>query len=203
MRRPDMAARADLDAILTTIREVETSLERRTMRAVGANLMIWGLASASIFAFYELVERNPAPYQDALGAALSWVWLAPIAVGYVASAVVGARIGRFGADRAARRAYAKGFVPGLLVSAVAAALLLTGRGEMVPGALLVALGATFVAFGDRATRMGRACLALAAVLVLSGAAVLTFQPSWASLAAAVAMGGGLVALGTWTYFDAR
>jgi len=193
----------DLGPILQTIREVEVSLERRSARAAGVNLMIWGSVSGSIFLFYQLVAWNPDPYVAMLGPALDWIWLAPIAFGYAASALVGARLGRFGADEEARRSYRKGMIPGAFATLVAAVLIITQRGDLVAGALLVVLGAFFVAFADRATAAGRACLVSAALFAATGIGLMAWRGETASLVAALVMGGGLLALGTWFYAAAR
>lgn len=194
----------ELGAILRTIREVEQSLDRRAQRAAGVNLMIWGLASASIFVFYQLAEWNPAPYERALGPALRWIWLAPIAVGYVASALVGARLGRAGVDEPSRRSYRRGMLPGLAATAIAAVLMITGQHAFIPGALVATIGLFMVGFGQAETSIGRACRIAGIVMLIAGVALVAlWQAEWTSLAAAVAMGVPLFATGVWLYQAAR
>lgn len=194
---------AEIGAILRTIREVEESLERRSARATGANLMIWGLVSGSIFLFYQLVAWNSGPYAAALGPTLKWVWLVPVALGYVGSALVGARLGSFGADDAARKSYRRGLLPGIIATVLAAILIVMQRGDLIEGALLVVVGTFFVTFSPGKTPTGRACSVAAMVFILSGIGLMLWRGDTASLLAAIVMGGGLIGLGTWFYTSAR
>lgn len=194
----------DMAAILRTIREVGESLERRAQRAAGANLMIWGLVSASIFLFYQLVEWRPEPYREAFGSALSWVWLAPVAAGYVASAVVGARFGRAGDDAAAWADYRRGLVPGTIVTLLAIVLIATGQHAFIPGALVATVGIFFVSIRERESRVDRACRRTGLAMIGAGIALVFLAgAAWASLAAAVAMGLPLFGVGAWLYATAR
>ena len=188
----------ELDAILRTIREVETSLDRRYARADGALIMVWGLVGALIFAFYQLVDLRPAPYHAALGPALPWVWLGPVAAGYVATAVVGARLGAMAPDR--KRDFRMGLIPGAIVSLVAVALLLADRGEYVSGALTLAAGATTLVLCRRRERaFSRVGAAVGAAQIVVGIALVAWPTAWASGIAAAAFGIGFVALGTVRY----
>src|SRR6202022_1881204 len=81
----------ELTDILQAIREVEANLDRRVARTGGALLVMWGVISVLIGAFYQLVAWNEAPYAAALGPLLGWAWLAPLSIGYAVWAVVSAR----------------------------------------------------------------------------------------------------------------
>ena len=194
-------SRADLDAILTTLREVEASLDRRVARAEGANLMVWGFAAASIFAFYQLVRWNPAPYDAALGAALPWAWVGPIVLGYVLTAIVGARLGPARSDPAVRRGLRLGLLPGALATLLAAGLVLTQRYEYVYGGVTALVGATTLAFcaGSPPSRFRAWALASGIGMLLAGLALLARPVEWAGLTAALAFLVGLVGLGTVRY----
>lgn len=191
----------DLDAILHTLREVEASLDRRVARAEGANLMVWGLVGASIFAFYQLATWNHEPYSAALGPLLSWVWLGPILAGYVLTAVVGARLGRVTRDPAVRRDLRLSLVPGALATLLAATLVLTERYEYVYGGVTAVVGATTLAFSAPAppTRFRGWALASGAGMLLVGLVLLAWPTDWAGLVAALAFLVGLVGLGTVRY----
>lgn len=191
----------DLDAILGTLREVEASLDRRVARAEGANLMVWGLVGASIFAFYQLATWNHAAYHAALGPLLPWVWVGPIAVGYVLTAVLGARLGRASSDAAARRGLRLGLIPAALATLLATVLVLTERYEYVYGGITALCGATTLAFCAPAPRSAFRAWALASGggMLLAGAALVLWPNDWAGLLAAVAFLVGLVGLGTVRY----
>lgn len=191
----------DLDAILHTLREVEASLDRRVARAEGANLMVWGLVGASIFAFYQVVEWNHAPWSAALGPLLAWVWLGPILAGYVLTAIVGARLGRVTRDPAVRRDLRMGLVPGALATLLAAALVLTERYEYVYGGVTAVVGAATLAFSVPAPRtpFRRWALASGAGMLLVGLTLAARPIELAGLVAALAFLVGLVGLGTVRY----
>lgn len=192
----------DLGAILRTIREVEVSLERRAARAQGVLLMIWGLAAASIFAFYQLVEWNPATYDAALGGWVSWVWLGPMALAYVASALVGARIGRLGATPEQRRHLRRGLVPTALITLLATALVLTGRYHYVYGGVTLVGGVSCIAFAWNAPRgpARTTSLGVGAAMSLAGLALLPLaDATGAAGAAALAFLVGYLLLGTVIY----
>lgn len=191
----------DLDGILHALREVEASLDRRVARAEGANLMVWGLVGASIFAFYQLATWNHAPYHAALGPLLPWVWVGPVLAGYVLTAVVGARLGRAASDPAVRRDLRLGLVPGALATLLATALVLTERYEYVYGGVTAVVGATTLAFCVPAprTRFRGWALASGAGMLLVGLALLARPVDWAGLVAALAFVVGLVGLGTVRY----
>ncbi|HET6406097.1 MAG TPA: hypothetical protein VFH78_15760 [Candidatus Thermoplasmatota archaeon] len=192
----------DLDAILRTIKEVEVSLERRYARAEGTLLMIWGLVGASIFAFYQLVVWNPDAYRDALGGWLNWVWLLPMALGYVASALVGARLGRMAdaPDRAAR--LRRMAVPGLVVALLVTALVATGRYQFVYGGVTLVGAAAILAHAweARGSPTRATSLAIGGAMALVGVALLAlarhpYAPGIASAAFLV----GYLTLGTVRY----
>lgn len=194
-------ARPELDAILQTIREVEVSLERRAARAQGSLILIWGLVSAVIFGFYQLVESNPAPYRNAFGAWLGWLWIVPLALGYVASAVVGARLGRMGADAHRQRDFRRTLLPGLAIGALAATLVVTGTTDLIAGGATLLAGVFFLAFAwpPGATPVSRVCWWIGVPLIALGAWMLVFPQPWSSGAAAVAFAVGFGILGTVKY----
>lgn len=195
----------ELDAILRTIREVEESLERRYARAEGTSLFIWGLVGASIFAFYQLVATNPAPYVAALGPALNWVWLLPMAVGYAATMLVGARLGRLGAKPEQRASLRRGLMPGTITALAVTILLATGRYPLVPGVVLLVSGVSFLAFSWPAPRSASRTTGLGAGLALTlvGALLLVVASAWTSGIAAALFLLAFGALGLVRYAQGR
>lgn len=191
----------ELDAILRTIHEVEESLARRYARAEGTNLVIWGLVASSIFAFYQLVESNPAPYLEALGPVLEWVWLLPLAIGYAATMLVGARLGRLGADEKTRRAFRRARIPGALTAAAVVLLIVSGRYHLIYGAVPIVSGVSFLAFSWGAPRGPSRVAGQAAGVALSlvGLALLAWTSPWSSGIAAVAFLLAFGAVGTVRY----
>lgn len=192
----------DLGAILRTIREVEVSLERRTARAQGVLLMIWGACAASIFGFYQLVKWNHDPYVDALGEGLNWVWVGPIVVAYVASALVGARLGRLGATPEQRRHLRRGAIPALIITGVVTALILTERYHYIYGAVTLLSGVACIAFAwNKPHDLARsASFGVGAALSAVGLALVPFAGSvWAPGVAALAFLVGYLLLGTVLY----
>ncbi|HET6404404.1 MAG TPA: hypothetical protein VFH78_07140 [Candidatus Thermoplasmatota archaeon] len=83
---------SELSEIVGAIRQVEVTIERRAARAEGTFLTLWGLGVAAIFLFYREAHANPALYRGALGPLVDWMWLAPFAVCYAATLVLGARL---------------------------------------------------------------------------------------------------------------
>ena len=166
----------DLSAILRTIREVEVSLERRYARAEGTILMIWGLVGATIFAFYQLVEWNSTPYVNALGEWIQWMWLLPMAMGYVASAIVGSRLGRMGADEQRQRDFRRGALPGILVAILATTLVLTQRYHYIYGGVTAISGLALLAFAWTRPRTNTrtTSLAIGATMTAIGATLLAW-----------------------------
>lgn len=208
MRKVDARAagmpRDDLDDILQAIREVDANLDRRAERAAGAVMVTWGIAAAAIFAFYHVVALNPDPYVDALGAALHWVWLGPIALAYAASMLAGARAGRLSRSVEQKRAWKRSLLIGSVPTAVATALVLAGESDRIPGAILLWLPAAcyFVAVRGRgAPRVGARALAVIASAL--GVLLIAWPTPWSSLVAAVVYGAGLAGLGTLQYASAR
>lgn len=195
----------ELDAILRTIREVEESLERRYARAEGTNLVIWGLVGASIFAFYQLVEANPAPYLAALGPAINWVWVVPMTIGYAATMMVGARLGRLGADADKRRKLRRGLIPGAVTALAVTILIATGRYHLVYGVVPLVSGVAFLGFSWPAPRGPSRATGLAAGMALSavGALLLAWESTWASGIAAAAFLAAFGALGLVRYASGR
>lgn len=193
----------DLDAILRTIQDVEESLDRRASRALGATLLVWGLVGASIFAFYQLVAWNREPYADALGPALRWVWLAPVALGYVASAIIGARMGRMSDER--RRELRAAAVPGALTTLLVAFAILTGRPWLINGGVVLLSGAAFLLISWRAPASATrsACVGVGAAMCLAGIALLFVNASWGTGAAALAFALGFGIAGTVIYRRGR
>ena len=189
--------RAELGDILDAIREVETSLDRRADRAGGALMVMWGVIVALIAAFYQVVTWSPEPYQRALGPLLPWAWVAPVAVGYAAGALVGVRVAARAEDPAERRRAAADFAPALVSTAIAAALVLAGRHGLIPGALLVGFGVTLLlrCLGQLKPRLLRAAWAAAAVCAVAGVALLVrpFDGAWWVMG--VVFGGSVVLLG--------
>ncbi|HVM44356.1 MAG TPA: hypothetical protein VM582_00370 [Candidatus Thermoplasmatota archaeon] len=193
---------SELDAILRTIREVETSLERRSARAEGALLMIWGLVGAVIFAFYQLVVWNHDPYHAALGPWLNWMWVLPMAVGYVASGLVGARLGRMGADAERRRRVRAGLVPAAVIAVLAAALVLTGSYDFIYGGVTLVAGLSSAFFAWRAPPGAVRAVGLAVGGALAALGVLllaTAGATWAPGAASLGFLVGYLLLGTVRY----
>lgn len=190
----------DLDAILSTLREVEASLDRRVARAEGAVLMVWGLVGAAIFAFYQLVLWNHEPYEAALGPLLPWVWAGPIAVGYVLTAAIGARLGR-ATSEGGREALRRGILPGALATLLATVLVLTEAYEYVYGGITALCGATTLAFCLPAPRSAFRAWGLASGLgmLAVGLGLVLWPTAWAGLAASLAFLVGLVGLGTVRY----
>lgn len=195
----------ELNAILRTIREVEESLERRYARAEGTNLVIWGLVGFVIFTFYQLVEANPEPYLAALGPALPWAWVLPMAVGYAATMVVGARLGRLGADKEKRRALRRGLIPGAVTAVAVTLLVLTGRYHLVYGVVPLVSGVAFLVFSWPAPRGPSRATGLAAGVALTavGALLIVRESAWSSGIAAAAFLAAFGAVGLVRYGRGR
>lgn len=197
-------AGSDLDDILRAIREVDANLDRRAERAAGAVMVTWGIAAASIFAFYHVVALNPDPYVDALGGVLNWVWLGPIALAYVASIVAGARAGRLARSEEQQRAWKRSLLVGSVPTLVAAALVLADESDRIPGAILLWLPAVCIVVATRARGAPRVgARALAVIAGALGLLLLAWPTEWSSLVAAVVYGAGLAGLGTLQYASAR
>lgn len=202
----DRQAPPDLDAILDTLREVEASLERRVARAQGALLMVWGFVGASIFAFYQLVLWNHDAFIAVIGhRAIDWLWVGPIALGYVLTAILGARLGRATRDADVRRGFRRSMLPALLATALAATLVVTQRYQYIFGGITLVCGLTSLAFswGGPASRFRPWALASGGMMAIVGAALLVWPDDRAPLVAAVAFLVGLVGLGTVRYRSAE
>lgn len=199
------AERPEIQDILRTLREVGESLDRRAARAEGVNLVIWGFAAALIFAFYQLATWNPDPYAAALGGALHWVWIAPMAVAYAASMMVGARLGRLGVDAARRRALQYCAIPALVIALVVTSLILTDRDDAIYGGVTIVGGIANLAFGWPAPPgvARTSSLAVGATLVAIGIGILLWQGALASGVAALAFLLGYGLLGTVKYLLGR
>ena len=195
---PHPMHRAELGDILTAIREVEESLDRRADRVGGALMMTWGVIVALVAAFYQLVAWNPAPYVRALGPFLPWVWVAPVAVGYAAGVLVGVRHAARSRDPEDRRQALLDFLPALTSTVLAAGLVLVGREDLIAGALLVGLSAS-VLLRCRAARPSPRFLQVAwlaaGVSALAGVAFLVRPVPWAWWVTGVLLGGTLLVLG--------
>lgn len=191
---------ADLDAILRTIREVEVSLERRFARAEAALLMIWALVGATIFGFYQLVEIDHGSYLATFGPALPWMWIGPMALGYVASAIVGARLGRIGIDEKKQRDFRRGAIPGLFVAILATALVVTERYHYIYGGVVGISGIALIAFAKPTSRTRTLSITLGAAMTATGIALLALADlPWAPGIAALTFLLAYLTLGTVKY----
>lgn len=198
LRSTMSAESGDMGEILQAIREVRLNLDRRAARAFGATTIVWGVSSALVFAFYQLVMWNPAPYEAALGPFLLWVWVLPVGVGYAATVVLGAQIGRI------EPKVAKPFLvvgAGVLVGVLALlGLLFAGEFRRVPGLWLFVLGAIILLrlriVGERPGPARAFAVGLATVSIASGAALLVVPFLHAGLVATVVFGVGLTVMGT-------
>lgn len=193
---------SDLDAILRTLREVEVSLERRFARAEAAFLMIWGLVGASIFAFYQIVELDHARWGAILGPWTSWAWIAPTLAGYVASAIVGARLGRMGADQTQRRDLRRGVIPGILVALLVTVLILTERYQFIYGGVTAISGLALIVLpcARPRTRTRDLAVGIGIGMIAMGTALLAWwDHTWTPGIAAVTFLLGYLTLGTVKY----
>lgn len=191
--------RTELGEILTAIREVEASLDRRAERVGGAIMVMWGVIVALIAGFYQLAAWNES-YQDALGPLFQWAWVGPVAVGYAAGALINVRmLGRAG-DAPARRQAFFDLVPAVASSAIAVALVVTERHDLIPGALLVGFSVSLFLRCRGATRAParflRAGRWASAVCALVGVALLAWPIGGAWWIMGVVFGGSLLLLGT-------
>lgn len=177
--------RKDLDDILDAIREVEVSLERRSERATGAIMMVWGAMGAIIFGFYHLVTDDSSLAATLGKPVVSWAWVLPVLLGYSLTAVAGARLGRIRARRgeaAMRRLLVAIAVPVLVLVALVA----TGRGvEAIPAMWVAFVGYTLLLPPSReGLARSRVCLVAGTVSLVVGAGLLApaLHP-WANLVA--------------------
>lgn len=198
------ATQSELDAILRTLREVEINLERRYARAEGTLLMIWGLVGASIFAFYQLVTLDHDRYHAALGPALNWAWILPMSLGYVASAILGARLGRIGPHPERQRRLRRGAIPGILIAILVTTLIITQRYHYIFGGVVTIAGIALVALahprsptrtlsttlGATMTALGLTLLALGDAPWVPGAAALAFLATYLTLGTVKYRAGG-------------
>lgn len=194
--------RRDLEDILGAIREVEANLESRGERASGANMMIWGLAASTIFLFYHLVEVNPRPWVDLLGrTGIRWFWTGPSLVAYVASALVGARLGRIRPEAREARDIRALLVALLVPFGAMVYVSLTGNGdEYAPGLWVAFLGFTFLLWcRGRTGRLRGVWVAASAASFAVAALLLVLAPAWGNLAAGVHYALALVATGAARY----
>lgn len=189
----------DLSDIIRAIRDVDASLERRLERAQGATMVMWGVVTFVISLFYQLVAWNPEPYRAAFGALLPWVWAAPVAAGYAASALTGARIASSAGASAKARAAMADFLPVAVSAALAAGLVLAQHTERIAGALLVGFALTLWLRCVRAPRgpFRSGALGVAAICTVAGAALAVWPLPWSWLASGVLYGGALAFLGRW------
>lgn len=192
------APRRDLDAILDTIREVEDTLEKRSERATGAIMMVWGAMAGLIFGFYHLVSADTA-VASALGGLVAWAWVPPMLVGYALTAVVGARLGRVRA-RGGQATMRRLLLALLLPLAGLVLLTTTGRGvELVPAMWTAFLGYTMLLPPSSGVAKRRPVFVAAGVASFALAAILLVPAlhPWGNLVAGiwyVATLGGLGAL---------
>lgn len=189
---------AELGDILTAIREVEQSLDRRADRVGGALMITWGVIVALIAGFYQLVAWNHDAYHRAFGPFLPWMWVAPVAVGYAAGVLVGVRTSGRAAEAEARRQALLDFAPALVSTVIAGALVVAQREFLIPGALLVGFGASLL-LRCRASAAPlaylRAAWMAAGVCILAGIAFLVQPVGWAWWVMGVVFGGSLLLLG--------
>lgn len=188
-----------LGDILTAIREVEESLDRRANRVGGALMVMWGIIAALVAMFYQLVMLNPEPYEHVLGPFLPWAWVAPVSVGYAAGALVGARLLAATHETGHRRQTLLDFVPAVTSTAIAAALTLAGRFDLIPGALLAGFSVSLALRCRAAERASpeflRAAYGASAVCAVAGVAFLALPVVWAWWVTGALFGGSLVLLG--------
>lgn len=190
------SVKEELGPILEAIREVEESLACRANRQGGALMILWGVIAALIAAFYQAVVWNPAPYHAALGPLLPWVWLAPMAVGYVAAVLAGLRMRREDADPAAARERLLDVAPGIVAGVTAGALSALGLFALIPGALLVGFALSLALRVRRAQpRMRSPSWGFAGLALVAGVALLVAPVSWSWLVMGALIGGSLVVLG--------
>src|SRR5438067_1606679 len=162
--------------MLQAASEIDAVLERRVDHIMGALQIARALLLACIFAFYQLVAWDPAPYVARLGGFLAWVWVVPALVMRVIDVLLTARVER--AVRAAGRELGvrQWWIPPLAAALAAGALELAGRPELVPGAVLAAFGVAMTVQGERRggtrTRFGRLWRVNAALYALVGLALL-------------------------------
>lgn len=165
----------EMDAILQTIREVETSLERRSARASAVVMMTWGAVAVSIFAFYAAAQRGAFDAAD--HAVMDWAWVPPIVLGYLLTRSTQVRLGRMRAEAGAasvRRLLVVLLVPLALLTLA----IFTGIGwQLIPAMWVGFLGYTHLTWHERPSagdRLGRAI----AIASLAAAAVLALPWLW-------------------------
>lgn len=190
----------EMDAILQTIREVESSLDRRSARAGAVVMMTWGAVATGIFLFYG-VARGPFDALDGLPPrVLHWAWAPPMLVGYLLTALTQVRLGRMRATAGAssvRRLLLLLLAPiAILVLAVT-----THVGwQLIPAMWVAFLGYTHIAWRTDAGWAHRGIAVASFALAL----VLALPPlwEWAWLGAAAWYGVFLLGHGVYRYHTA-
>lgn len=181
---------SELSEIVGAIRQVESTLERRAGRAEGTFLTLWGFGVAATFLFYRAEHADPAPFAAVLGPLVPWMWLAPFAVCYALTLVLGAKYAPVSVS--GRRLWQDPYaVTGLLVTA---ALVLAGRAVGHPEwstAGIVVFGGVMLhvrlrSWGASARRLG---LALAVASVPVGVVIFLSSTTLVSHAIAAAYWG--------------
>lgn len=194
----------EIAPILSTLREVNESLDRRSRRASASVGVTWGVVASSIFAFYAWVYFDPCnavvcPLRDA--GLLPWVWVPPVLVGYLLTLATGARLGRMDPSSEGARAtrwLQLALLPPILVT-VAANVLERGEG-LIPSMWLAFLGVVNLQWGcHKGTPIERAATWGSFAL---GALLLIAPPAWAYLAASLWYLAALAALCAWRYHHA-
>jgi hypothetical protein len=185
----------EIGEILDAIRQVEHRLDRRSDRVGGAILLMWGVITVLIAAFYQLVTWNPGLYHAALGPLLGWMWVGPVAVGYAVSVLVGVRSGSAQTRRASRE-WMLDTIPSLVTSMIAVVLVLIDRSAQIAGALLVGFSLSLALRCRRSTGTFRTVAWVAVLLnAIVGVALLARPVDWQWLVMGLVFGGSLFALG--------
>lgn len=182
-----------LGDIVEALREVETTLERRARRAEAAVLMIWGLVGLLVFGPLQLVEWAPGPIADALRPTLPWLWIVPVALGRVGTALVEVRGGRMAA-RSARSRWLRN-ATALLAVACVVALIVAGAARYVPALALAFIAARLLLLAAGDARLRPWADGLAVVSLAAGLALALRPQPWGHLVVVALFGGGFLALG--------
>lgn len=189
-----------LDAILRTIEEVEVSLAKRAERAGALVMLTWGLVGTGILLFYGLAEQG-GTWEGYDRRTIQWAWVAPVALGYVLTALAQVRLGRARREPDGR-GIARLLVFVLVPVALVVAMSVTRRAtELVPALWVAFLGFMHLAWRPGVARTDRA-IGLAS---FAAALVLALPPAWpfAYFGAAAWYAVFLAGHGAYRYHQAR
>ncbi len=187
---------SQMTEIVKAIREVEATIDRRAVRTLAAVLMFWGVLTTGIYFFYWNFCMEPGLYDSLFHGFTGLLWVFPVALGYVITALASARVGRLRTSPQESRKIALLVVAFLVPVVVNSLFDLFGVDLNPPGLGVTFVGALFLLFRmERTVWLRRLRLATGALAIPLGFALFLWTPCSSQLVAAGVMAVVLIGFG--------